>query len=236
MLLYIFLVFSLFNWFQNSKGNQLYQDEQYTEAMKAYREAQERDPAASAIHYNIGNALYRQDKFEEATKEYSQAIDGAEPLNARAYYNLGNSLYRTGRLQDAIEAYKRALRITPDDVDAKYNLEFAQRQLQEQEQQQQGQQDENQDKQQDESQEQQQQGQQDESESDQPEESQSPQQEQQQDNQAQDMNQDPPPRPGDMTREEAERLLNALNQDEMDLQKQLRKQSPVKQTQPKKDW
>ena len=39
-----------------------------------------------------------------------------------------------------------------------------------------------------------------------------------------------------MSKEEAERLLNAFNQDEQELQKQLRKQSEVKQKNPKKDW
>lgn len=229
MPLYIMLLLSLFSWFQTSKGNQLYEKEQYPEALEAYREAQKKDPDSPAIHYNIGNAFYRQGKFKEAAQEYRQATDGAEPFNSQAYYNLGNSLFRDGQLPEAVEAYKRALRITPGDMDAKYNLEFVQRQLQEQEKQPPSSQDEQQDKdkQQDDSS-------QDSSESeqqnqDEPQPSQGPEENKQDGNQQQ-------PEPGDMTREEAERLLNALNQNEQDIQKSLRKQAPVKQNTPKKDW
>lgn len=39
-----------------------------------------------------------------------------------------------------------------------------------------------------------------------------------------------------MSKEEAERLLNAFKQDEQELQQKLRKQSDVKRKKPKKDW
>lgn len=235
MLWYIMLVFSIFNWSQNSKGNQFYQNKQYPEALDAYREAQKRTPESPVIHYNTGNTLYRQGKFKDAAQEYRQATEGGAPLNARACYNLGNSLYRNGQLQDAVEAYKRALRITPHDVDAKYNLEFVQRQLQDK--QQPPPSSENDDK---EDSSKNQQNKKDpsknESKPDQSEQQPSQQQDRSRDNKNQNMNPSPPPQPGDMSREEAERLLNALNKDEQDLQKRLRKQRPAQQENPGKDW
>jgi tetratricopeptide (TPR) repeat protein len=226
MWLIISLFFSIFPWSSGSKnaqGNALYQQGKYAEAAASYREAQAEAPDNPALPYNLGNALYRQEKYAEAIQAYKQAVNGKDPINARALYNLGNSLYRTGRLQESVEAYKQGLRITPDDIDMKYNLEFVQRQLQQQQQppdeaQNDGPQNQPQDRQ-------------EESRSRQnPEQSPSSGREKENDRTGQ------PPREGELSREEAERLLNALNQDEQDLQKQLRKQAPMQQKNPEKDW
>ena len=58
---------------------------------------------------------------------------GDPDLISQAWYNVGNAFYRQEDLQQSLDAYKQALRIDPDDQDAKHNLEVA---LLEQEQQQ----------------------------------------------------------------------------------------------------
>jgi tetratricopeptide (TPR) repeat protein len=69
-------------------------------------------------------------------------------LRERTFYNLGNRFLEAGRAQAdlrqqgtmldaAIEAYRRTLRIDPEDVDAKWNLEMALREREENEQRQQ---------------------------------------------------------------------------------------------------
>lgn len=204
---------------QNARGNELYRAKQYDQALTAYRAAQLKEPESMAMHYNIGNTLYRQGKYDEAIQQYSKATTGPVPLNAQANYNLGNSLYRAGKLDEAAEAYKRTLRLTPNDTDAKYNLEFIRKQRQPPPKPSKSQNDQQQ----------------------------KPPQDQPQPNQQQhkpsptrpeqkNQPQKPEQTPGEMTREEAERLLNALNQPEQDLQKQRRKQAQTKQRQPDKDW
>jgi hypothetical protein len=42
---------------------------------------------------------------------------------------MGNAFVRGSQLREAVDAYKSALRVNPSDVDAKYNLEVTQRQL-----------------------------------------------------------------------------------------------------------
>lgn len=64
-------------------------------------------------------------------KEYNSAIDLYESIilgggkSAELFYNLGNAYFRTGKIGCAILNYEKALRISPDDEDIKYNLKVA---------------------------------------------------------------------------------------------------------------
>ena len=70
---------------------------------------------------------------------YRRAIESGDPeLASAAWYNLGNALYRQQQLERALEAYKQALRLNPRDGDAKHNLERVLDQMQQQQQPQQG--------------------------------------------------------------------------------------------------
>ena len=61
-------------------------------------------------------------------------------------YNLGNSLLKANKLKESIDAYKNSLKLRPDNREAKYNLSYAQDLLKLQQEQQQKQQ-QNKDKQ-----------------------------------------------------------------------------------------
>jgi tetratricopeptide (TPR) repeat protein len=132
---------------QNRQGNQLYAGQQYDQAMLSYQDAQAELPEQAELHYNIGNTLHRTGNYARAISETLQLRpDAPANLLTAAAYNLGNSLYRLEQYADAVEAYKQALRLKPDDLDAKVNLELALRKLQEeQEQEEQAQQQEQQD-------------------------------------------------------------------------------------------
>jgi tetratricopeptide (TPR) repeat protein len=154
---------------------------------------------------------------------YRDAIESGDPeLVSKGWYNLGNALYRQQQLQEALEAYKQSLRADPSDADAKHNLERVLEQMQEQEQEQGGEGGEGDDRQeQQEQQEQQdQEGQQDRGEQ----EEQQPQRQQEQEPQQQ----------GQMSREEAERLLQAIQEDPGEIQRQ-RARSSVRRR-PRRDW
>ncbi|MCY3773366.1 MAG: tetratricopeptide repeat protein [Gemmatimonadetes bacterium] len=204
---------------KNARGNELYHQEKYDEALAAYNEALAEDGENPALHYNRGNALHRAEQYPTSVQAYTNALDGDAPLGGRAWYNMGNSLYRMGRLEESIKAYKEGLRIKSDDLDMKYNLEFVMRQHQEHQDRRNAQnppddQDEqdNQDSQ-----------------------AQPPEPEQQQHEEGENPEQQQAPREGELSREQAERLLNALNRDELDIQRQLRRQQAT-QVNPEKDW
>ncbi len=243
------------------EGNSLFAEGRFDEAHEKYQQALDEDPSSAAIRYNLGDAEYKKSLYEEAIEAFSQAAQTEDPeLQARASYNLGNALYRLGKLEDSIQAYQNALRINPEDRDSKHNLEFVRSKLEEQEQQKEKRQEkqdkqEDQDKQGDQDQKDQDQSQNEErdqnqdqegkQEQDDPQEqaSDQDQQKQQKDQgkeQPEQQQQDSGSEEADsrsipkMSREEAERLLEALNERDNELKK---KKLRTKGTVPvEKDW
>lgn len=206
-----------------SKGNEEYEKKRYRNAESAYRKALEKDAKQYQGNYNLGNALYRQNKYEEATQQYLNAATTSndQQRQARAMYNMGNSFLKAQKYQESIEAYKKALRINPDDEDARYNLSYALQKLKQQQQQQK--QDQQKDQQKKDQQKQEQQNQQ---KPDQP----------KQDQQQQQQNQQKPQPQPKISREEAERMLRALKNDEKDLHKEKAKKFPVSTSGLEKNW
>jgi Ca-activated chloride channel family protein len=117
---------------KTAEGNRLYGEGQLEDALRVYTEAQVDAPEAPELYYDIGNVLYRQDDFEGAADAYRRALLSAPPeLVGPAAFNLGNARYRAEDYQGAVEAYERALRAEPTDADSKRNLELALRALEE---------------------------------------------------------------------------------------------------------
>ena len=100
----------------------------YQDALSDYRDLQATSPDSPQLSVNIGNTLHMLGDFTRALPEYAHAIDVAPPdVRAIAQYDRGNTLFRSGRLEDARDAYREALRLDPNDHDAKFNLEVVQR-------------------------------------------------------------------------------------------------------------
>jgi Ca-activated chloride channel homolog len=109
------------------RANRLFVKGNYAEALKAYNDALVDAPHSSVLHFNAGDAAYQTGAFENADGEFQQAAQLAQPpaIKSAAWYNRGNALFRQQRWADAIDAYKESLRINPNDADAKYNLGVA---------------------------------------------------------------------------------------------------------------
>ena len=230
-----------------AEGNRLYDEGRFDEAHQMYLEALRENPGSPLIRFNSGNALYHSQDFQRAMGAYQQAIEFGDPgLASAAWYNLGNSLYRGQQLEPSLEAYKQALRLDPDDADAKHNLERALDQMRQEEQEQDQQagqpQDQDQQDENDQRQSQQEQDQQGQDQEDQQGEDQQDEQDGEQDQQPppEGADQPPPegeqerqPQPGEMTPEEAERLLDAIREDPRDVN---RKPAAARGRKPKKIW
>jgi len=74
--------------------------------------------------FDEANAAYADGRYDDAAAMYQSLLD--EQPDAQVYYNLGNAYFKQGELAQSILAYERALRLNPNDKDAKYNLAFAQ--------------------------------------------------------------------------------------------------------------
>jgi Ca-activated chloride channel family protein len=212
-------------------GNRLYEEGRFQEAHERYLQGLAETPGSGVLRFNDGNALYRSDEYAQAMEAYERAIETGDPaLASSAWYNLGNALYRQQQLEQSLEAYKQALRLDPTDVDAKHNLErvLAQMQQQEQNQDQQNQDQQSQDQQ---NQDQQNQDQQQQDQNDQQQQQQSQQPDQQPPQQG--PQQRPQPQPGQMTPEEAQRLLEAVDEDPDEVN---RPRAPVTGVRPRRPW
>ena len=131
----------------------------YDQALEGFAERQTERPDDPELNLNVGAAHYKLDDFESADSQfYRAAAIGDDELRSHALYNLGNSAYRQGKLEDAIDFYRASLEANPDDVDAKFNLEFVREELMRRQQQNQGGQNRNENEEQEEQEEQQQEG------------------------------------------------------------------------------
>lgn len=205
------------------KGNEAFLNKDYKKALEQYSIAETELPESPEIDYNIGNVQYEQGDYKTALERYEKALktdDIAQQF--RANYNAGNAHFKAGSYPEAIESYKKALEINPEDMDAKYNLELSRKLLKEQTQEEQ-QQNEQQQQEQQEKQEQQQQEQQQDQEDQQQQQQQQDQQDQRQQNQDDQQQQQEQMQDKPMSKEDAERILNALEDDEQDVQKKVRR-------------
>jgi len=122
----------------NEAGNEHFAKSAYEDASVEYRLAQVDEPDVAEPYYNAANAYNRMSQIDAALAQTEQALKTADPaLAALAWYNLGNAFFDAEQWPQAIEAYQESLRLQPDDLDAKHNLELALQKLEEEKQQQQ---------------------------------------------------------------------------------------------------
>ena len=236
----LLLLVSLSMWAQNDRkiirqGVKAYQDGEFSEAEVQFRKAGDINEESFEAEFNTGAALYSQEKYEETLKQYESLIEHSSnpEMLAHIWHNMGNSLLEAAQYEPSIEAYKNSLRLNPSDIDTKYNLTYAKQKLQEQQQQQQDQ--EQQQQQQDQEQNQDQQDQEQNKDQQDQEQNQDQQdQEQNQDQQDQEQNQ---VRPQEISKEDAERMLNAIQQQEKDVKEKVdKKKAAVAKVKTEKDW
>lgn len=128
------------------KGNESFEQKKYDEALQFYKNAQVDAPESPELHYNIGSTLYKVRKYDDAVNEFSKVTSPDDPLlEEKSHYNTGVVQYRSGIqeynqknyqkavewLGKCIESNIAALKINPEDEDAKFNLEQARRKLKE---------------------------------------------------------------------------------------------------------
>lgn len=240
----LFTAMTLLSWSQQEnrhirQGNREYEDNNYQQAEIEYLKSTQSGKASHKGFYNLGDAWYMQENYLQASAAFDtlRTFKMDDETRSKSYYNLGNSLLKAALdsaelaqqfLPASIDAYKQSLRLNPEDPDAKYNLAYAQKMLDKSQQQQQ----QNKDKkdQQDENKEQQQnQDKQDQQKEDQANQDQQKQEEQQQQQQSQ---------PQQISKEDAERILEALKNDEKQTLEKLQeaKIQSARIVKTEKDW
>ena len=252
LVLPFFLVGWIGGWSQAIKrGNEYYKAGAYDAALEAYQSAAEDRPEDAISRYNLGTALYQKEQFEKASDEFRQSLDTTDPVHqAQGYYNLGNAQVQLNDIEGAIRSYKSALRLNPADLDVKHNLELALEKLEQEsqqnrsesgdegkDQQEQDQQQQNQDQQDRDRQEPNQQDQENPSESDQQQQNQeSSEQEAASEESSPQAEQGSIEQPVEMSEEDAIRLLEAIKDNEKEIQKKILQKRFSRRQRHEKDW
>jgi Ca-activated chloride channel family protein len=199
------------------RGNRFMRDSVYDKAQVEYQKAIEQDNTNPISHYNLGNALLYQNKAEDAMKEYETAarLEKDKLRLAQIYHNMGVILQAAKQFDKAVACYQNSLRNDPTCNETRYNYALSLFQLKKNQQNQDNQEQQQDDKGQDEKEEKQQQQQQQEKKDE----------------------QQPQPQQDQMSRENAEQMLNAAMQDEKATQEKIQKaQQQRQQKQLQKQW
>ncbi len=198
-------------------GYDYYKNGEYDKALEYYRQAGILKPDQALPRMGKGASLYRSNDLEGAESEFESAASaGDKKAAADMNYNIGNIRYRAEDYEGAVESYIKALKINPQDPDYKRNLELALSRLQQQQQNEEknqkgdkGDKDRNED-------------QQDKNRQGQNEQEDKSDQEQAESDRDKDKSRQDMARSGGMSQEEAENLLARFEEDEKEIQKQLR--------------
>lgn len=202
------------------EGNELFKEKRYAEAEAAFKKALQENGNSPIAKFNLATTYLKQVNLNDTTQNgllsetqqlLKETASIADPkLASKAYYDLGNIFYNQKNYAQSIAMYKDALRRNPDDDQARQNLRLAQKQLQNQRNQQQ-----NQDNKQDNK------DQQKQNQDQNKEKNKNGQDQQKPDNQQQKQPQQPPK--NGMSKENAEQILQTMQNEEKNTQDKVNK-------------
>lgn len=201
----------------------------FNKAEIEYRKALDKKPDNPQWEFNLGDALYKQKKFGDSGEKFKSIADHTNSKidKARALYNMGNSLLMDKKLDESIAAYKESLRNNPNDLEAKYNLLYAEN-LKKKQQQKQNQDKQNQDKNKDQKNKDQNKDKNQQNKDQQNKDQQKQdQQKQNQDQKNQNQNQQQQQQ-GKISQQNAEQMLQALENNEKKIQEKVKKEQALK--------
>lgn len=109
------------------KGNEAFASKNYADAEADYRISQSKGISGAKASYNLGNAIYKQKSPSEAKSSYLKVIEKStdKAEKHKAFHNLGNVFMSEKNYTNAVEAYKNALRNNPSDEKTRYNYALA---------------------------------------------------------------------------------------------------------------
>ncbi len=118
-----------------SKANYEMENDNFSLAEAAYREAIATNPEEDTGKYNLGVAYYDKEMNDVAMSRFKQAAAVADTKSDKhkVFHNLGNTFMNEKLYKEAVESYKNALRNNPKDEETRYNYALAKELLEEQE-------------------------------------------------------------------------------------------------------
>jgi Ca-activated chloride channel homolog len=114
-----------------NRGNDFYKKGNYSQSQDVYGKILAKKKNDLKARFNSGDSLYKEGRFSESAEVFKSLTDKSIDKNLRekAFYNLGNSFFQQEDYKSAIGAYEEALKIDPKDTDAQSNIELAKKML-----------------------------------------------------------------------------------------------------------
>ena len=115
-------------------GNKAFRKGDFRKSEIDYRRAVLKDSLSVAAQYNLASSLYRQDDYEGAQKALSsiaETVSGIEAAGTKAdfYFNQGDVALAQKDYASAVKSFRQSLLLRPNDMDAKENYIYAKEML-----------------------------------------------------------------------------------------------------------
>ena len=108
-------------------GNKNYEKGLFADSEVDYRKSLSENKLFEEAQFNLSDALFKQERYDESINVLNNLINTTQnkEIKADSYYNLGNNFLQQQKITEAIDSYKDCLRINPSDEEARYNLSKA---------------------------------------------------------------------------------------------------------------
>ena len=221
-------------------GNRAFRKGDFRKSEIDYRRAVLKDSLSVAAQYNLASSLYRQDDYEGAQKALSsiaETVSGIEAAGTKAdfYFNQGDVALAQKDYASAVKSFRQSLLLRPDDMDAKENYIYAKEMLRQSQDNQGGQDGDNSQNQDDQNN---QDNQDDQNNQDNNQQQNNNNQQQNNQNQQNPQDQNNAAAEGNISRQQARQMLNAIQAKEKETQDKVKKEKAemLKSRQKEKNW
>ena len=218
-------------------GNKAFRKGDFRKSEIDYRRAVLKDSLSVAAQYNLASSLYRQDDYEGAQKALSsiaETVSGIEAAGTKAdfYFNQGDVALAQKDYASAVKSFRQSLLLRPDDMDAKENYIYAKEMLRQSQDNQGGQDGDNSQNQDDQN------NQNNQNNQDNNQQKNNDNQQQNNQNQQNPQDQNNAAAEGNISRQQARQMLNAIQAKEKETQDKVKKEKAemLKSRQKEKNW
>ncbi|MDR2818034.1 MAG: tetratricopeptide repeat protein [Endomicrobium sp.] len=127
ILLFLILFISIKNVRANNRAVKYFNKGNFESAAKTFDNELKNNPKNYVVINNSAGADYKLNKLDEVKAKYAVVLnstDAAKEDKFAALYGTGNVEFLKNNFEKSAEFYREALKLNPNDKDAKYNLEL----------------------------------------------------------------------------------------------------------------
>jgi tetratricopeptide (TPR) repeat protein len=111
------------------KGNQLFKDAKFDEALIQFQQFLEKNPNLYQIQASIGDCYREKGEYDKAIENYNKVLEQAKAdpalgkeMSAKALAGIGNCYLKQGKLPEAQNFFKQSIENSPKDEILAYNV------------------------------------------------------------------------------------------------------------------